>query len=150
MVLQAPLARAGVRPQASKWGRVWGAAPGFSWAPLERRLCPEPTSCQPVDVLGGVAAVLPFVAAARGVVDAAFWFVVVVAAGAAWGAVAVPVRAEAAGAGSPRDSISSRRRVLIAPSRDGICRWSEAIIACSAVGGAGGGWAGRLPPLRPL
>ena len=35
-------------------------------------------------------------------------------------------------------------------SRDAICRWSEAIMACSAVGGAGGGWARRLPPLPPL
>ena len=84
-----------------------------------------------------------------GVVNAAFRFVVV-AAGAAWAAAAAPVRAEAAGAGSPRDSASSRRRVLITPSRDVIWRWSEAIIACSAVGGAGGGWAGRLPPLPPL
>ena len=103
-----------------------------------------------MDVLGGVAAVLPFVAAAWGVVDAAFRFVVVVAAGAACAAAAASVRAEAAGAGLPRDSASSRRRVLITPSRDAICCWSEAIMACSAVGGAGGGWAGRLPPLAPL
>ena len=132
------------------WGGVGGAAPGASWAPWERRLWLEPVSCQPVDVLGGVAAVLPFVASAWGVVDAAFRFVVVVAAGAAWAAAAVSVRAEAAGAGSPRDSARSRRRVLITPSRDAICGWSEAIMACSAVGGAGGGWAGRLPPLPPL
>ena len=52
-----------------------------------------------MDVLGGVAAVLPFVAAARAVVDAAFRFVVVVAAGAASAAAATSVRAEAAGAG---------------------------------------------------
>ena len=103
----------------------------------------EPASCQRVDVVGGVAAVLPFA-------DAAFRFVVVVAAGAAWAAAAAPARAEAAGAGSPRDSASSRRRVLMMSSRDAICRWSDAIKACSAVGGAGGGWAGRLPPLPPL
>ena len=125
-------------------GGVGGAVPGASWAPWERRLWLEPASCQRVDAVGGVAAALPFV-------DAAFRFVVVVAAGAAWAAAAAPARAEAAGAGSPRDSASSRRRVLLMSSRDAICRWSQAIMACSAVGGGGGGsWAGRLPPLPPL
>ena len=105
---------------------------GDSWAPWERRLWLEPASCQRVDV------------------DAAFRFVVVVAAGAAWAAAAAPARAEAAGAGSPRHSASSRRRVLMMSSRDAICRWSEAIMACSAVGG-GGGWLGRaVAPLTPL
>ena len=98
-MLQAPVARAGARPHA--WGLgeggVGGAAPGASWAPWERRLWLEPASCQSVDVLGGVAAVLPFVAAAWGVVNAAFRFVVVVAAGAAWAAAAASVRAEARG-----------------------------------------------------
>ena len=85
-------------------GGVGGAAPGASWAPGERRLWLEPASCQRVDVLGGVAAVLPFV-------DAAFRFVVIVAAGAAWAAAAASARAEAVGAGSPRDCASSQRRV---------------------------------------
>ena len=121
------------------WGGDGGAAPGASGAPLERRLWLEPASCQPVDAVGGAVAALPFVDAAWGVDDAAFRFVVVVAAGAAWAAAAAAGRAEGAGAGSPRDSASSRPRVLMTPSRDAICRWSEAIIACSAVGGAGGG-----------
>ena len=124
-------------------GGFGGAAPSASWAPWERRLWLEPASCQRVDVVGGVAAVLPFV-------DAAFRFVVVVAAAADLGAAAAPARAEAAGAGSPRDSASSRRRVLMMSSRDAICRCSDAIMACSSVGGARGGWAGRLPPLPPL
>ena len=64
---------------------------------LERWQWLEPASGQLVDVLGGVAGVLPFVAAAWGVVDAAFGFFVVVAAGAAWAAAAASVRAEAAG-----------------------------------------------------
>ena len=125
------------------WGGVRGPAPGASWVPWERRLWLEPASCQRVDTLGGVAAVLLFV-------DAAFRFVVVVAAGAAWATAAASARTEAAGAGSPRDCASSRRRVLIMSSRGAICCWSEAIMACSAVGGAGGGWTGRLPPLPPL
>ena len=132
-----------IHTHGDRGGGVGGAASGASWAPWERRLWVEPASCQRVDVLGGVAAVLPFV-------NAAFRFVVVVAAGTAWAAAAASARAEAASAGSPRDSASSRRRVLIMSSRDAICRWSEAIMACSAVGGAGGGWEGRLPPLPPL
>ena len=81
--------------------------------------------------------------AEAGALLAAAAAVVVVAAGAA---AAAPGRV---GAGWPRDSAYSRRRVLITPSRDAIWRSSEAIIACSAVGG-GGGWTGSLPPLRPL
>ena len=42
------------------------------------------------------------------------------------------------GAGSPRGS-AWRRRVLITPLRDAIWRRSEAMTACSAVGGGGGG-----------
>ena len=121
-----------------------GAAPCVVLAPLERRLWLCPASCQVVAALDVAAAALP--AAAAGVVVAALRFAaaVVDAAGAA---VAAPGRV---GAGSPRDSASLRQRVLITPSRDAIWRWSEAIIACSAVGGGGGGWAGSLPPLRPL
>ena len=93
----------------------------------------------------GAAAALP-AAVAAGVVNAAL-HLADVSAGAAWAAVAALARV---GAGSPRDSASSRRRVLITPSRDAIWRWSDAIMACSAVEGAGGGWAGPRPPLRPF
>ena len=119
-------------------GRPWSAGCGWSPRAASRRASwtLRLPSCRSLLPRGGG-------------VDAAFRFVVVVA-GAAWATVAAPVRAEAAGAGSPRDSASSRRRLLMTPSRDVIWRWSEAIIACSAVGGAGGGWAGRLPPLPPL
>ena len=61
---------------------------------------------------------LSLAAAAAGVVVAAL----------AFAAAAAPGRV---GAGSPRDSASSQRRVLITPSRDATWRWS-------------------LPPLRPL
>ena len=124
-------------------GGVGGAAPGAPWAPWEHRLWLEPASCQRSDVIGAVAAALPLV-------EAACRFVVVLAAGAARAAAAAPARAETAGAGSPRDSARSRRRVLMMSSRDAICRWSEAIVACSAVGGGrGAAGQGGCPPYPP-
>ena len=124
-------------------GELRGAAPGASWAPWERRLWLELASCLRSDVVGGIAASLPLV-------DAACRFAVIVAAGASRAAAAAPARAEAAGAGSPRDSACSWRRVLLMSSSDAICRWSEAIVACSAVGGGGGGRLGRaVAPLTP-
>ena len=127
------------------WGGDGGAAPDASWAPLERGLWLDPASCQLAGALGAAAAVLPL-AAGAGSADAALGFAGAVV-DASWAAVAASVRA---GAGSPRVSASSRRRVLITPSRDAIWRWSKAIMVCSAVGGVGGGWASWLPPLPPL
>ena len=99
--------------------------------------------------MGPAPAVLPLAATAWGVVDAALRFAAVVV-GVAWAAVAAPVRAAAAGAGSPRDSASSRRRMLITPSRDVIWRWSKAIITCSAVWGGRGRLGGSAASLAPL
>ena len=124
-------------------GELRGAAPGASWAPWERRLWLELASCLRSDVVGGIAASLPLV-------DAACRFAVIVAAGASRAAAAAPARAEAAGAGSPRDSACSWRRVLLMSSSDAICRWSEAIVACSAVGGGrGAAGQGGCPPYPP-
>ena len=120
-----------------------GAAACLTWAFLERRLWLCPASCQVVAALDVEAAALLAAAVAGVVVALAFAAAVVDAAGAA---AAAPGRV---GAGSPRDSASSRRRVLITPSRDAIWRWSEAIIACSAVGGGGGLGISTAPLVPP-
>ena len=119
------------------------AAACFAWAFLERRLWFCPASCQGVAALDVEAAAL----------SAAAFLVVVAALAFATGVVDVAGAAAVAlgrvGAGSPRDSASSRRKVLITPSRDAIWRCSEAIIACSTRGG--GGWlGGSTAPLAPL
>ena len=135
-VLQAPLAAALPRPHARGPGERWGgAAACFAWAFRGLRLGPPPASCQP-----GAARV-----AGAAFLSGAAVFVVVVAAGAA-GASGLW-----AGAGSPRHSASSRRMVLITFSSDAICRCGKAIIACSAVGGGGGGRLGSpAAPFPPL
>ena len=124
-------------------GELWGApAACCAWAFLGRRLGSRPASCQVGAARDVGATTLLAVAVLVGF--EVLVVVVVVAAGAA------AVARDRVGAGSRRDSASSRWRVLITPSRDAIWRWSEAIIACSAVGGGGSGWAGPPPPLRSL
>ena len=118
------------------------AAACFALAFLERRLWFCPASCHVVAALDVEAAALSTAAVAVVVAALDFAAAVVDAAGAAVAALG------RVGAGSPRDSATSRRRVLITPSRDAIWRWSEAIIACSAVWGGGG--ADPPPPLHPL
>ena len=154
-VLQAPLAAALPRPHAWQLGRggegagagQWDGAEGCcAWAFRERRLGPPPASCQP----DAARAVLdPGTEACCGFLGAAFFagavvIIVVAAAGAARAA------GSWAGAGSLRDSASSRRSVLMTPSRDAIWRCSKAIIACSAVGGGGGLMCGPAAPFSPL
>ena len=113
------------------------AAPCFAEAFLERRLWLCPASRQVVAALDVEAVTLSAVVVVVTVAGLAFAAAGVDAAGAA---AAVLGRA---GAGSPRDSASSRRRVLITPLRSGIWRWS-------AVGGGGGGvgWIQRPPYAR--
>ena len=148
-VLHAPLANAGPSPHAQGLGRSgWGAlgCTCCAWAFLGRRLGSRPASCQvgaARDV--GAAAIL----AVALLVDFEVLVVVVVAVAAAAAAAVAPPRSHGAGAGSPRDSTSSRRRVLITPLRDAICRCSKAIIACSAVGGEGKAGRAHRPPYAP-
>ena len=154
-VLQAPLACARASPHArglrcrggyprvflslALLGRSWSAGGGFALpAAVVAALYVEAAALSAAAVVAVVVA-LAFAAA---VVDA------VGVAAAALGRV---------GADSPCDSASSRRRVLIMPSRDAMWRWSKAIIACSAVEGGGGvpctPWKGRRcepPPCRRL
>ena len=71
-------------------------------------------------------------------VGAAF-FAGAVVVGAAAAAGAAGATGFWARASSPLDTLSSRRSVLMTPSRDAIWHRSVAIIACSAVGARGGG-----------
>ena len=139
-MFQAPLVRTGASPHARELeGR--GEALGGRCRLLHLGSLGTPAVAFPAS--GEVAAALP-VAAAAGVFAALVFAAAVVDVAVAAVAPPGPV-----GAGSPRDCASSRRRVLIMPSRDAIWRWSEAVIACSAVGG-GGGWTGPPPLVRPL
>ena len=117
----------GVVGEGGRWGEAVACC---HWAFLGRRLGTLPASCQLGAARDVGAAFLLAVAV----------FVIVVAFVVAAGAAAVA--RDQAGAGSPRDSTSSQQRVLITPFRDAIWRCSDAIIACSAVGGGGGGGGG--------
>ena len=99
-----------------RWGEAVACCAWTSWG--RRVPPPAPASCQPGDtrVVGAAFLRLPLVLAAHAAVVAGDW----------------------AGAGSPRDSASSWRRVLITPLRDAIWRGSDAIIVCLALGGWGG------------
>ena len=90
------------------------AAARFAWAFLVRRLWFCPASCQVLADLDVDAATLLAAAVAVVLAALAFAAAVVHAAGAAAAALG------RAGTGSPRDSASSRGRVLITPSRDAI------------------------------
>ena len=120
-----------------------GAAACFAWAFLEHRLWFGPASCQVVAAQDVEAAVLSVATVA------AFFGVLALAPAVVDAAGAAAAALSRVGAGS-RDSATSRRRVLITPSRDAIWRRSEAIIAYSAVGGGGGGLGGSTAPLAPL
>ena len=145
-VLQAPLAATFPCPHARGLRRSGGGGElgrsrsllrlGVAGTPVAP---PLPARCH-TDVAWVVRAA--FLAAA---VDLVVVFVVVVVA-----AGAVAVARNQAVAGSPRNSASSRQRVPIMPPRDAIWGCSDAIIACSAVGGGGAGWAGSPHPFHPL
>ena len=125
-------------------GQLWGAAAACcASAFLGRRLESLPAICQTgAPRYVGVAALLA-VAVLVDVEVLVIVVVVVVAAGAATAA------RDRAGAGSPRDSASSRRRMLITPSRDAIWHCSRRSSPTQWWGE--GGAVGRVhrPPYAP-
>ena len=155
-VLQAPLAATLHRPHARRPGRRGGGGGrrAMGWRRRLLRLgvagaavgAPSrqlPTGRRPGRARPGHRGVLQILWGRFLCVAAVI--VVAAAAGAAKAA------GSWAGDGSPSNSASSRRSMLMTPSMDTIWHYSKAIIVCSAIGRGGGGCgAGPLPPFVPL